>query len=244
MSEACLARAFATDVLYNRKRPFRCFMARASPTAACSGGVGHLPQLACGRNSASMRHSTAWREVAQREGDIAFHGHHPWSRRSAPGRDVEASSVSRRQTDCARVFTAPARLEGRNTTKTLRSLIAGTVCGGSFATPHLDGTWLSRTDGEVRGSISGSQMFWPDGSTSRISYQSGAIVVHVDGRSHSGVMSSDGSRLRWSDGDVWSRVDNAATRLRSYCGASEPAEHLLPFCQEHTGARSPRGKTR
>lgn len=75
---------------------------------------------------------------------------------------------------------------------------------------HLEGEWVSRLDGEVRGRVLNGLFHWEeDGTTSALSVHRGrgdVVSMSVDGVGYAGVLSEDGRILRWADGDVWARV--------------------------------------
>jgi len=90
----------------------------------------------------------------------------------------------------------------------------------------FEGTWISRADGDLRGSIEGSWLIWADdGSRTRLRIikahsrgGSGDVVAMLlDGKAHSGVLSEDGHILRWGDGDRWLRIDAHYERMEGYC---------------------------
>mmetsp|Transcript_35 Transcript_35/g.115 ORF Transcript_35/g.115 Transcript_35/m.115 type:complete len:279 (-) Transcript_35:21-857(-) len=88
---------------------------------------------------------------------------------------------------------------------------------------RLDGTWLSRLDGELRGHVEGGQLRWEeDGSATPLVLhgERGNIVsMTVDGQAHSGVLSADERLLRWGDGDVWVRVDDFFEQVSTLCSS-------------------------
>lgn len=70
----------------------------------------------------------------------------------------------------------------------------------------IDGIWISRLDGEVRGQISGGTLQWPDGDTSSLQWHGeNAISIVVDGDTHTGIV-TDG-RIKWADGDTWFHIN-------------------------------------
>lgn len=91
----------------------------------------------------------------------------------------------------------------------------------------FDGLWIGRADGEMRGRIEGSRLTWyVDKSISQlriIRHQSrggvgDVISFTLDGETHAGTLSPDGSVLRWRDGDRWLRVDEGFERMQAYTG--------------------------
>lgn len=122
---------------------------------------------------------------------------------------------------------------------TLRTMLVGQG-GSGIVTPMeeqtqlprllalLQGDWVSRNDGELRGYMQDDCFVWAeDGSSTPFKMLSGgSIRMMLDGVAHSGVVSEDGAVLRWGDGDIWTRIDSTSHRLRCYCGVPEPHQAI------------------
>lgn len=100
---------------------------------------------------------------------------------------------------------------------------------------NLDGGWISNQDGELRGHVEGDQFYWAcDGSSSplRLSGErQETLCLWLDGCRHFAVLSMDGRRMVWADGDVWERAETIDPALQEavkvQCGQWMPSHANL-----------------
>lgn len=108
----------------------------------------------------------------------------------------------------------------------------------------LDGLWVSKIDGEVRGKILGTDLVWMDGDRSMISWHGAtAISIIVDGDTHTGVVTQ--GRIKWGDGDIWIRPEGLSNLHGSTLGSQESSLHSsVEFRNWETCAWTPRAPLR
>mmetsp|Transcript_119933 Transcript_119933/g.344658 ORF Transcript_119933/g.344658 Transcript_119933/m.344658 type:complete len:279 (-) Transcript_119933:238-1074(-) len=74
----------------------------------------------------------------------------------------------------------------------------------------FEGTWRS---GAVTNVIEGKRLSWEVGVESDVHLIGpDACMIELDGQRHSAVLEAGGQRLRWSDGEVWTRCDDNPAR--------------------------------
>jgi len=92
------------------------------------------------------------------------------------------------------------------------SLAATSRSGARSSASNFDGTWVSRRDGELRGSVKDKVLTWAvDGTSAPLVPISGTAVSldsTADGGGYSAYLVGD-ALMKWSDGDVWCRVSSA-----------------------------------
>jgi len=82
------------------------------------------------------------------------------------------------------------------------------VAAADVASGHFDGLWFGPT-GEFMAAIEGTTIHWDEGPPKDLKLHS-AVAVSTDmfGQVFSATLDSQG-RLRWDDGDLWTRHSSA-----------------------------------
>uniref|UniRef100_A0A7S0B259 Uncharacterized protein n=1 Tax=Pyrodinium bahamense TaxID=73915 RepID=A0A7S0B259_9DINO len=203
---------------------------RAGSPKAAGGACGSRAALGRGRPGTTRREPGAG--AARRRHDPDPHVAVLWN---SAGRARTPNSVYRRGEPGGQIAASGKSSPEDAGRRTLSALVStgsrrpATSPAGSARDPaRLDGTWLSRTDGELRGYVEGGRLHWEEDGTATplmVHGDRGNIVsLSVDGRAYSGVLSEDERLLRWGDGDLWVRVDEFYEQLSRICADSSALE--------------------
>lgn len=67
--------------------------------------------------------------------------------------------------------------------------------------PEMSGTWVSASDGSVRGQIKDRWICWPDGSTTELRIEGRTASIFFEGQAVRAHVTR--GKIIWDDGDVW-----------------------------------------
>jgi len=94
------------------------------------------------------------------------------------------------------------------------------ACAGRYSNADIDMYWETTCKPHVQAAfegawqagpkvnvIEGAQVYWHGGRLQTHFWETGlsSLELDLDGRRHAAELDADGQRLRWSDGDVWTR---------------------------------------
>lgn len=116
------------------------------------------------------------------------------------------------------------------------------IATGVQKTRPLDGAWISNEDGSLRGEVQGEVFHWAcDGTASRLHFSGERqenLCLMVDGVRHFAVLSLDGRRISWADGDVWLRAESLDPEevafqetVKTQCESSQRSQEKLSWSE-------------